>query len=111
MRTRLFMASSAIEDASTLPHSTHVATEDRTVRVVLERGAAVGRYLTLPDLPHDHPLGHQIVASLVVKSLISASSTVATTPSPIEAALPVILAAVWMSPPPSLRAKVTSALA
>ena len=46
-----------------------------------------------------------------MKSVISASSTPATTPSPIEAALPVIWAFVWMLPPPSLSAKVTVALA
>ena len=37
----------------------------------------------------------------VVKSLISASSTVCTTPSPIDAALPLIVALVLIAPPPS----------
>src|SRR3954452_10484368 len=46
-----------------------------------------------------------------VKSATSPSSTLTTTPSPIDAALPVICAAVWMSPPPSLSVKRTSAFA
>src|SRR3954452_15527702 len=46
-----------------------------------------------------------------VKSATSPSSTLTTTPSPIDAALPVICAAVWMSPPPSLSVKCTSAFA
>ena len=36
-----------------------------------------------------------------MKSVISASSTPTTTPSPIDAALPVICALVWIVPPPS----------
>src|SRR3954471_814423 len=52
-----------------------------------------------------------IPASRCVKSLIRASSTVTITPSPIEAALPLICAAVWTVPPPSFRSNVTSALA
>lgn len=43
--------------------------------------------------------------------MISPSSTPITTPSPIEAALPVICALVWTVPPPLLSWKVTSALA
>ena len=43
--------------------------------------------------------------------MISASSTPTTTPSPIDAALPVICACVWIVPPPSRSWKVTSALA
>ena len=50
-------------------------------------------------------------ASFWVKSLISASSTLTITPSPIDAALPVICAAVWIVPPPLDSANVTSALA
>ena len=50
-------------------------------------------------------------ASFPVKSLISASRTLTTTPSPIDAAFPVICAAVWIVPPPSETANVTSALA
>ena len=46
-----------------------------------------------------------------MKSLISASSTPATTPSPIDAALPVICALVWIVPPPSASANVTVAFA
>ena len=47
-----------------------------------------------------------MLASFPVKSLISASSTLTTTPSPIDAALPVIWALVWIVPPPSESAKV-----
>ena len=43
--------------------------------------------------------------------MTSASSTPDTTPSPIDAALPVICALVWMVPPPSSSAKVMVALA
>jgi hypothetical protein len=43
--------------------------------------------------------------------LISASSTLETTPSPIDAALPEICAAVWIAPPPSDSEMATSALA
>ena len=46
-----------------------------------------------------------------MKSVISASSTPTTTPSPIDAALPVICALVWIVPPPSSSWKTTSALA
>ena len=59
----------------------------------------------------ERPARFHIVASFPVKSLIRASSTLTTTPSPIEAALPVIWAAVWIVPPPSESEKVTSALA
>jgi hypothetical protein len=52
-----------------------------------------------------------IVASLDVKSWISASSTPETTPSPMEAALPLICAAVCTVPPPSASVNTTSALA
>src|SRR3954453_6361438 len=87
-----------------------VSAEHGAVRVVLERGRPVGRDLARPYPAHDHLL-RQMLASFVVKSLISASSTLCTTPSPIEAALPLICAAVWISPPPSCRVKVTSAFA
>ena len=50
-------------------------------------------------------------ASLPEKSVISASSTPTMTPSPIDAALPVICALVWIVPPPSSSANVTSAFA
>ena len=46
-----------------------------------------------------------------MKSLISASSTLTITPSPIDAALPVICAAVWIVPPPFESENVTSAFA
>src|SRR5205085_548972 len=87
-----------------------VAAEHGAVGIVLERGRPVGGNLAWADPAHDHLL-HQIRASLVAKSLMSASSTLCTTPSPIEAALPLICAAVWTLPPPSCSVKVTSALA
>src|SRR5262249_42901958 len=88
-----------------------VAAEHGTVGIVLQRGGAVRRHLALADPPHDHPLRHQIPAPLPVKSVISASSALCTTPSPIDAALPLICAAVWIEPPPSASENVTSALA
>ena len=46
-----------------------------------------------------------------MKSLISASSTPTTTPSPIDAALPVICALVWIAPPLSVSVNVDVAFA
>ena len=87
--------------------------ERGAVRVLLQRRPAVPRHLALADLAHrdGRHAPPQICPSLVVKSLISASSTPTITPSPIEAALPVICACVWIVPPPSVHVKVTSALA
>ena len=87
-----------------------VAVEGRAVRVLLDRGPAVVGHLALAHRPHRDPR-HQTWPSLEVKSLISASSTPTTTPSPIDAALPVICAWVWIVPPPSRSWNVTSALA
>src|SRR3954467_14085811 len=87
-----------------------VAAEHRAVGVLLDRGAAVGRDLSRPHRAHHDP-AHQSLESLDVKSLISASSTPATTPSPIDAALPVICAWVWPVPPPSETSNVAVALA
>src|SRR5687767_5322136 len=66
-----------------------VGAEHRAGGVLLDRGATVWRDFARADPPHHHPR-HQSFASFPVKSVISASSTPATTPSPIEAALPVI---------------------
>src|SRR3954454_17940831 len=87
-----------------------VGAEDRALGVVLQGGGAVGRHLALAHPAHDHPLG-QIAASLVVKSLISAASTVCTMPSPIDAALTLSCALVSMEEPPSLSVNRTSSLA
>ena len=58
-----------------------------------------------PRAPAASPPRHQSLPSFPVKSLISASSTPATTPSPIDAALPVIWALVLTVPPPSSAAR------
>src|SRR4051794_2642390 len=79
-----------------------VGAEHRAVGVLLDRGAAVGGHLARAHLPHRDPR-HQSLESLPVKSWISASSTPATTPSPIDAALPVICAWVCSVPPPLAR--------
>src|SRR3954447_18918194 len=82
-----------------------VAAPDRAVGRLLDRGPAGHRHLAGPDPPHDdarHPVP-QIACSRWVKSLTSPSRTDTTTPSPIDAALPVICAAVWIFPPPSER--------
>ena len=67
------------------------------------------RFVALSALPSSAP--SQIDFRRSVKSAISASSTLPITPSPIDAALPVIWALVWTVPPPSLKVNVTSALA
>src|SRR5918995_920707 len=77
-----------------------VAREHRPVDVLLDRGAAARRYLALAHPTHRHAR-HQSRSSFPVKSLIRASRTPAVTPSPIEAALPVIWALVLTVPPPS----------
>src|SRR3954469_2944905 len=90
-----------------------VAAPDGAAGRLLERGAAVLGHLALADPPH-LDAGHrapQMDRSRWVKSLISPSSTDTTMPSPIDAALPVICAAVWILPPPSARSNATSAFA
>ena len=87
--------------------------ELRRFRVLLERGAAILRHLAGAHLPHHDPRHGraQSFPSLPAKSLTRASSTPLTTPSPIDAALPVICAFVWMLPPPSFRSNPIVALA
>ena len=85
-----------------------VAVEDGPVGVLLDRGPAVARhlagaYLSHRDRRHRRPTLRARRACRL-KSLISASSTPTTTPSPIDAALPVICAFVWIVPPPSVSA-------
>jgi hypothetical protein len=65
---------------------------------------ATGRRAAFHAWPQSFP-------SFPAKSLTSASSTPLTTPSPIDAALPVIWAFVWMWPPLSFRSNVIVALA
>ena len=83
-----------------------VAVEDRPVGIVLDRGPAVrgalrpSRIRPHRDASPSAPQA-QSAPSLPAKSVISASSTPTTTPSPIDAALPVIWAFVWIVPPPS----------
>ena len=55
--------------------------------------------------------GDQSCDSLPVKSSMSASSTPTITPSPIDAALPLIWAFVWIVPPPSSSWNLTFAFA
>src|SRR6185437_4543563 len=88
-----------------------VALEHGLVRALLDRRAAVLGHLARPDMAHRDRGHRQSAESLPVKSVISASSTPIITPSPIEAALPLICALVWILPPPSFRANVTLAFA
>lgn len=89
-----------------------IAAEDGPIRVLLKRGPAVARHLALADLSHRNRRHRgQRVESLPLKSLISASRTPWTTPSPIDAAFPVICALVLTVPPPSVSEKTTSAFA
>ena len=90
------------------------AVEDGPVGILLDCSAAVAgtspsRISRIGIVAID-PAG-QSAASLPLKSVISASSTPSTTPSPIDAALPVICALVWIVPPPSASANSTSAFA
>ena len=72
-----------------------VAAKYRLFDVLLHCGPTVDRNLALLRAPHRLG-GDRVhsVASFPVKSLIIASSTVTITPSPIDAALPLICAAV-----------------
>ena len=114
------MTCGSIPAASTLPQlhadvvAVAVAAEHRPVWALLDGGAAVDRDLARLHGSHgadDHDVAQAAAANFVVKSLISASSTVETMPSPIDAALPVICAAVCIEPPSPDNANVTSALA
>ena len=106
------MYSGAIAVASTLPQSAHAYSSPP---VPLNTGRSGFSWTAVPPsggissgsasriaisaISGSYPrVDHvpQIASSFVVKSLIRASSTLWTTPSPIEAALPLIWADVWI---------------